>query len=199
MKFTNYLEDVLGSPEKVRLLRLFLRYPTKGFTANEAARLTGLSAMGAWRIAQKFEHYGIISKRRVGKSDDWRLQPGHFLVRKLGVLAEEDAMEELRRRIQGALRGVVIEKIILFGSIARHEERPDSDLDVWVLVKTEKDRQMATEKLLDLSVTLLSVFSNRLAPIIYTERQWKEKQKANLALLDDIKKDGIILFERSSA
>ncbi len=195
MKFKGYYEDLLGTPERIRLLQLLLRFPTKGFTANEAAGLTGISAMGTWRILKKFYAYGIVTYRRVGKSHDWHLKPDHLLVKKLQVLAQEDALDELTRMLLGAVKGHGVYKIVLFGSVARHVERPDSDLDVLVLVKTADEKERVEKLLLDVSLPILDLFSNRLAPIVLTERQFKEKKEAGMALLDEIKTDGIILFE----
>ncbi len=196
MKFKGYFEDVLGTPERVRLLQLFLRFPGKGFTANEAAGLIEISPMGAWRILKKFYTYGLVMNRRVGKSDDWHLRPDHLLVKKLQVLAQEDALDEMSRLLVGAVKGTGVYKLVLFGSVARHEERPDSDIDVLVLVKTLEEKEKVHELLLDLSLKFIDLFANRLAPVIFTEKEFKEKQESGLVLLAEIKKDGVVLFER---
>ncbi len=195
MRFHAFHEDVLGSREKVRLLTLFLKFPRKIFTANEAAGLTGITGTGAWRIAKQFESQGLLFRQRIGHSDAWQLREGHFLAKNLQALTA-DPWQVLRKKLEQKLKGVGLVKIVLFGSMARKEERPDSDVDLLVVIKSKKDKEKASRQLLDLTVELLDLYGNRLSPVIFSEKELLEKTDSGMELIKETKKEGVVLFER---
>lgn len=57
-----------------------------------------------------------------------------------------EAFEEFVERAQDEL-GESLEKLVLYGSVARGEEREDSDVDIFAVAEAEKDK----EKLRDLA------------------------------------------------
>lgn len=193
MRFHGYLEDVLGSREKVRLLRLFLRFPSRGFSANEAARLAGCSPMGAWRIAKEFEAQGLVFRKRVGASDDWQLSSKHHLAGTLSCLASENALDAVSRLLVKKMKGKGVVKIILYGSVARKDERANSDLDVLFLVQTAGKKKKLEGPLLDVSLDVSDRFGNRLSPWVLTEGEFKEKLESGSPLALSIQKEGHVL------
>jgi len=58
--------------------------------------------------------------------------------------AEVAELDELVQRIRGVIQPV---KVILFGSAARGEMGPDSDIDVLVIVPDAADTQMITRRI----------------------------------------------------
>ena len=68
-----------------------------------------------------------------------------------GVLPQEAAFRlmDYKRAVQRTVPGV--EKLILFGSRARGQARPDSDYDVAVVVRDLSDRQQIRRTLSDLA------------------------------------------------
>ncbi len=74
------------------------------------------------------------------------------------------ALREYKRSVQLALPGV--EKLILFGSRARGEARPDSDYDVAVLLRDDADVPLVRRTLSDLAYThVLNGFFVRPIPL----------------------------------
>jgi len=65
--------------------------------------------------------------------------------------------------------------IILYGSEARGESRPDSDIDILILVNTEylsfKDKSRITDAVYDLELETGVLIS----PLVYTKRQWENR------------------------
>ncbi len=66
-------------------------------------------------------------------------------------------------------------KIILFGSEARGESGPDSDIDVLILAKTEdltKTQKTAiTDSIYDIELETGVIIS----PLVYTQKQWDNR------------------------
>ncbi|MFH1200321.1 MAG: nucleotidyltransferase domain-containing protein [Candidatus Micrarchaeota archaeon] len=196
MRFWKAGEGIIGSPQKLRLFRLLMRYPTKLFSGREAARLAGLSAPGAWRILRQFESEGIVMRRRIGKTDAWQLQSKHYLATQLKPVAEagKSAENKLKRVILSHLDGSKVNKMILFGSTAREDSRPNSDIDILVVVPLAKDKAKATNALLDASVEVAEFFGNALSPIVYSEAELHRKR--GLPLLKNIAAEGKVLYEK---
>lgn len=195
MRFHEFYEDVLGSREKTRLLTLFLKFPTKIFTASEAAGLIGISGTSAWRIARQFESQGLLFRQRIGPSDAWQLRGRHFIVKNLQGLTA-DPWDLLTKKVLNRLKGVGLVKIVLFGSMARKDERPDSDIDLLVVIQSERNKEKVNQLLLDAAVELIDLFGNRLSPVIYSTKEYSEKIGSAMPLVKEIKNEGIVLFER---
>lgn len=80
-------------------------------------------------------------------------------------------------------------KIILYGSRARGDEKPDSDWDLLILVNTRVDiktEQVFRHKLFDVELELGEAFST----FVYNKREWKSKYWMT-PLYKNISKEGI--------
>lgn len=195
MHFSGLLEKVFGSPEKIRVLEVLLRYPTKRFSGREVARLARVSAPGTWRILKLLESHGLLSRIRVGRTDVWQVREEHFLVKKLSKTKslDKDALSLLKEIVLKHLQGLSVKKLWLFGSVARGTARPNSDLDLLVIVENGKDKRSAYKNLLNASMDCLSVFGNPLSPIVYSQKEFNKKK--GLPLVVNIKKEGRILWQ----
>ena len=87
--------------------------------------------------------------------------------------------------------GVEVEKIILFGSRARGEARPDSDYDILVVVKGELDWR--TRRRLSLSVRrkLYPLFQTPIDLIIEGERRFRERSPLLGSIEEVAEKEGV--------
>lgn len=74
--------------------------------------------------------------------------------RMIRIMDAASSVERLRRAFRGRERGVAA--VYLFGSVARGESRPDSDLDVAVLFEPAPERGTFESLRLDLRVELES-------------------------------------------
>lgn len=82
-------------------------------------------------------------------------------------------------------------KIILYGSRARGDEKPDSDWDLLILVNTRVDiktEQVFRHKLIDVELELGEAFST----FVYNKREWKSKYWMT-PLYKNISKEGITI------
>ena len=81
-------------------------------------------------------------------------------------------------------------EIILYGSYARGDYQPDSDMDILILLDKEKitrdDEKNISHQLYDLELGTNQVIS----PLIRSKKTWYEKYP-NTALFINIKKEGI--------
>ena len=149
--------------------------------------------MAAWHAIKAFEAEGLVHRARVGSSDVLTLNPKHFLAKKPGFLAHLDALAlgELKKVLLDSLPTDRMVRMYLYGSVARKEERPTSDVDVLVIVRRAKDKEAVTVASGNAALKVIDLFGNALSVVAFTEDEFKK----DLDLFKEVKKDGVILFD----
>lgn len=132
-----------------------------------------------------------MRSRVVGRAYLWTPNTRHPLLRALGDLfrGEEDASAGLVLLVlkhlasSGGLR-----RIAIFGSAARGEEGPQSDLDLFVLVESATSKRLAEERLARLKEEAQGKFGTRVRPQVFTMREYERKRA--LPLIQAIDREG---------
>ncbi len=197
MRFHNLVLGVLGNAAGVLVLAEFMRFPKKVFSGREVAVQAGLSPMGGWRALKNLEAQGVISRLRIGRSDAWKLNEGHFLAQRLAPVfsLERDAMGELAGLLKKHLPRGKVEKAYVFGSVARGEERPQSDIDVLVIVRSSKDKDVVLEAAGSAALEALALFSNHLSVLVFSKSELPGKAGN---LLAEVRKEGKLLIDNTN-
>jgi len=120
-----------------QMLETLLAFPNRQFTINELAKEAGVPFASAWRLVKKWEPAGIIETGRVGKSVTVRLHKSEYLNSVVSLLKistspqafTANALKDVLAREKG------VKEAYLFGSVAKGEEKPTSDIDVALLVE----------------------------------------------------------------
>ncbi|OGS50979.1 MAG: hypothetical protein A3K65_04885 [Euryarchaeota archaeon RBG_16_68_12] len=170
-----WLEELLSSRAKTKVLRLLAKFPAKEYTGREMARTLGLSHRTVDLALQDLAAYDLVALRRIGRAnvytanrDNYRFRAFQELVRR-----EEATLGQLMEEIRKGLPPVL--SCVLFGSVARGEERPGSDIDLLVVLK---DPKAADAELSTLGLRVSERFSLRPAPILLTPRELRRKWNA---------------------
>jgi uncharacterized protein len=85
-----------------------------------------------------------------------------------------------------------VERLILFGSKARGEDRSDSDIDLLVLTREELDRRQKSAvvyALFDLEMEL----GVMLSPVIIEAEEWEHGVSQALPLRKEVDRDGVLI------
>jgi predicted nucleotidyltransferase len=108
---------------------------------------------------------------------------------------EKKIYKELKSKIYETLiKEKSVLKIILYGSVARKKEKPESDIDVFILVRSKKDKELAAELVGKLNKYLLPRYGNVISETIYSEREWKDMGRTKI--FKKIGSEGEIIFIR---
>ena len=198
MRFAGSLNQIFGKKSKVKILRLLSLYK-KEATIREISREINITPPNVSRILKELEKEGVITSKKVGRSILHSLNSRHYLVKHIILPAfkkEKEAKENLAKFLKRKLNSE-IESIILFGSIAKQKEKPDSDIDLLFIVSDESNPKTLEEKISTLNPKITEYFGNSISPLIMKVSEFKLRLKKNDKLLKSILKEGEVLQGKS--
>lgn len=185
------LDHILGTRSKVRLLRALapLDRPVSG---REAARLAGLSrqAIGA---LNELASAGVIIRQEMAGHHLYTFSHSNRLAPALLSLFDEERArtEELFHRLRCTVGGTdAVLSAIIFGSAARGEAGPGSDLDLFVLVANIESRNSEYDRLVDASPALRSEFGVELSPVVLDVDRARRQYAEGDPFLAEVVRDG---------
>jgi predicted nucleotidyltransferase len=194
------LDEVLGSTAKVRILRalLNLNAPVSG---HEARLLAGVRSKSGMRAAlADLTELGILERDQTRRIQLFRINRNHDLVKPLTALfeAESQRMAGLREALKEILNGGTVREhtlsIILFGSNARGDARPDSDLDLMVVTEAESQVERVLQVLLDAVTDLQRRFGLRASPYVLGQARVQERYRDGDPLMQNVLSEGRTLY-----
>ncbi len=194
MKFHNILDEMFGNKTKVRLLRAFFTYPEKGFTESELERIAEIPQASVHRNVISLNDNGVLDRKRIGKANLFSLNKEHvlypLLISNFGL--ERNVLEELKKMISEAVKGLPeVELAVLFGSIVKGIERPDSDIDIFILCEGETSK--LEDKLKDLTNISQNKFGNPVSLMIKHKRELQDLE--TMSIYGELK-SGETIFRR---
>lgn len=138
-----------------RVLGLLLLHPDKRYHVREIARLTGTVAGTLHKELTRLAEAGVLVKEAVGNQVQYRAniecpiyeELSRILEKLTGLVREEskgkrtkmsDIVEKYRSQILSLAKENGVRNVRVFGSMARNEAGPDSDLDLLVDIENGK-------------------------------------------------------------
>ncbi|MCK1442788.1 nucleotidyltransferase domain-containing protein [Bradyrhizobium sp. 48] len=93
--------------------------------------------------------------------------------------------------------GDVLVQLVLFGSRSRSEARPDSDIDVAVVLRELRDRRADRDRLADLAYEAIVETGMDIHAMPISLDEWEHPEHhANPALIRAIKCDGVVVSSK---
>jgi predicted nucleotidyltransferase len=186
----NPLDDLLGTRTKVRLLRALvpLDRPVSG---RETARLAGVSRI-AMKALDELGLAGILNRDESTGQHLFSFNRRHHLAPVVEQLyeAERRYTSAIFDRIGETLEAAgCAESAMIFGSSARGEAGPGSDLDLLVVVRGQDARERLYSALMDLAPGLSTAFGVRLSPVVITLEQFRQQCRENDPFIGEVRRD----------
>ncbi len=187
MKFHAYLEQVLGTKAGISILRSLVKYKGKIFTVRGLARDADVSSVEASRTIEQLEQYGIVRIQPVGKAYQVSLNGKSYVLDKIVepiFTAEGKTLEALVKVLKKYLDTKKIISAAIFGSVAKGEEREDSDIDLLVI---SDDRDYAYAVIGNVITEVSEIFYGKIAPIVFSKKEFIAKKRGDLvsSILDN--------------
>ena len=189
-------DEVFRTWSNIAVMRALLDTNT-GFSGNEVARVSGMHPRSAFKALTLLEELGIVKRQIGGRDHIFSLNREHFLFQE-AILKVFDAENKFREEIIKALASVLKNQVysaVIFGSVARKEEKRLSDLDICCIVNTPL-QTVQVKYLLDKKSQMLNKkFGIKLAPMIFLKAQFIRKRKSKL--IKSIVDEGILITGKS--
>jgi predicted nucleotidyltransferase len=188
------LNAVLGAPSHIAVLRSL--YTTGvGLTGREIARSSGVAVQATHDALARLAAANLVRWMQAGRAHVYELNRNHFLF-KNGIQplleAESEFRSHIRSILKRALSGHVLSAAI-FGSAARGEDRPESDLDLIMIVEREKDREKAHARTSVVSERLLREFGVRLSSMAYGRSEFRKNYRKGKSFFQTVVQEGEML------
>jgi len=195
MRFNIPLVNILNSATKLKIVKFLITHEAS-MSEREIASILKVSHMSINRTMRELSEVNFVNFVTVGKAHLWKVNRKSYAFQVLSELIKgfsriKDPLDDLKGIILTNIPKNLVKKVVLFGSVAKAEERGDSDIDIFFLVKDAKDKEKFDLTLEKLSNACLEIYGNRLSPYILTERE--AKKKARQKFLSEINK-GIEIF-----
>lgn len=196
------------TPKVISILRAMYSNLGKWYYTRELAKLADVSSWVVSRQFSKLVKEGMAQQRLEGREKFYRLNLSNAKTRKMCELFETEKREKFfkeKRRLAWILEDFTkktsdflpeAQSVVLFGSVARGQATPRSDIDVLVIVADYDEQRF--KQLMNSIDNLASEVSGRhpakLVPIIMMKKDFEQGLKDKKRFATDVLKDGIVLF-----
>ncbi len=188
------LDVALGGCTQVTVLRHLCR-SGGGHTGRALGRALNLSHNAVHRALGPLADWGLVDAERQGRATVYRLNETHWLIR--DGLRPLFAAEASRYTVLGeavcVAAGVPVRSVVLFGSEARGDDRPDSDIDLVCLTPTTRDRAAAEARLAAAGSRLRREFGRRLSLAVWTAADFARRYRHRDRLVREIVETGWVI------
>lgn len=185
----NIIQEVIT---KRKVMDIFLKYHDREFTINELTKLSGIPYSSNWRFIQKLNRAGVIEVKTIGHSSVCKLNKSSPFLKEIKKVLEtkptpqKTVIDSFVTRIKNLKQ---IKRMVLFGSVARDQEKLTSDIDIAIIV--QKRNKKIEEKITEVVDNILERSRMVIIPIIMTEKELKENKQFE----KEVNK-GKVLYER---
>ena len=189
------LNWVFSAPSNIAVIRA-LKDSREGMSGRAAARAAGFTHQAGRRALGELEAAGIIIRQGSGHTQLVRLNFDNILVKEVLLpmfRAEKSFLRSARAEIEKEF-GRYARTATLFGSAARKEDVPGSDVDI-LLVTDAEDKERLAEKTREFGKRFIAEYGVRFSPMELTTREARARYRKSDPLLKNILAHGIDLLK----
>lgn len=199
MYFSSPLQPFLKWSASIPAVALLLKQ-SQGASGRAIASLLGISSFKAHQTLKFLVAQGMLKETIVGRSHLYRVNEDHILVQ--GMILpllrfQERLFEEVGKDIVKSLTPKPI-SVILYGSVARGEEGPQSDLDLLLVYENKDKKAVGPIRESDLFMEKISrKYGNPVSVRRSLLSDFQERFSKRNTLIVNIIKEGKVIFGKS--
>lgn len=195
MRVTTPLDDLFENQNNIKLLRHLVRYPSTAITGRGLARELGMSHVTCIRSLDRLVYSGIVDKKRVGTSYTYELASESALYKQVLKPMFQIEAELLPNLIDHLLKGVKrsIHSVYLFGSVARREDTPSSDVDILVIAHDSKEKKLITRSIEDNREEAYRLYRVGVTAVVYDLGEFGKRKDRKDPLILEVIKEGVLV------
>ncbi len=165
-------------------------------SGSEVSRLaTLITPRGVFKALKRLEREGIVQVRTASRINFYSFNRDHVAAD--AVIAAMGLRHKLFERIKGKVKSWKIQPVSLaiFGSAARGEGAPESDIDVLVIRsnKVDEDSPAWEEQIYELSQLIYKWSGNHASMIQTSEKEIAQMVKSEKPIVKSLKREAIYL------
>lgn len=198
MRYHEPLNEILGNRVQVKLLRVLVR--TGGsFTGRELARIIGYSQNQTRLALEELERNGLVVWQSAGRSHLYSADMENMIISDFledGFRMEDSLLDQLAA-VYFKEVGKDLVSVVIFGSVARGEEKPDSDVDLIAVVKDKADLRSIEDRVAGASVKATRRFGNQMTAIVLKKSDYEKKIRQKKGFWREVAEAGVKLSPRA--
>lgn len=164
---------------QILVLEIFFNHPEKSYYLRELARILGKEPGVFQKDINRLTEEGVLESYYEANRHFFKLNKKYPLFKELKSIFFKTV--GIKGRLQQELAKIKgIKEAFIYGSFARGEERPVSDIDIFVIGFIDED------ELIDLVVRLEKKFDREINYILMTEQEFQKKINERNSFLDNI-------------
>lgn len=200
MKPTYLLDDIFGSRGRVKVLRCLAGVQVP-LSIRQVARQSGMSHVAAGAVLDDLVGMGLVAASTAGRSRVHWLECRSLYVERvvLPVFAAETAMPEALITELRAVAPEGVTSVVLFGSYARGDQTPLSDVGLLLVAESDSTLTKALEHLDEHSTQLRARLGARVSVLGYTLEAAVRLVQQGDNLMDGVVRDGLVVTGSSPA
>jgi len=154
------MAELFGGGARYKALRVLFEHPGRGYGARELAAAADIDPGATSRWLRRWGEVGLLEKQGEGRSVKYAAATGGELTPLAQLLRQDSDMVRVLRTRLAELEQPV-QAAAIFGSVARGEERTDSDIDLLLITAGSRLQMQAHFKpagrLLGRAVNVLTI------------------------------------------
>lgn len=188
---------LLGTRTKVAVLRI-LSGTGSPLSQREVARRARLTPRSVGVALDDLVATGVVHRHLGGREHLLTLNAGHALAPTLRALFVADtnyfaALRQALAAVAGVDKGSGLVSVAVFGSVARAQEAPASDLDLLILGRTPSMAERWRSRYLEAASDIQERFGTRVNPVAYALPEARRRWARRLPPFPDLMQDAIVV------
>jgi len=148
---------------------------------------------------KELERHGLVVWQSAGRSHLYSIDSDNIVVNELlenAFRLEDDLLARVADVYKKEL-GKDLVSVILFGSIAKKEERPNSDIDLVLVFRDGTNLKAVEDHVAEASARVASEFGNQANPISVNNSEYEKKKRSRSGLWQDVAQIGMNILNTS--
>lgn len=184
MKINKDIFLEVNAQNKKSIAEFFIKHDL-AVSEREIGKLLNIPSMTTHRILRDFEALNFINVSRVGTANVWKSNKNSYVYQTFKQLFDfyatvSSPLGSLIDLLKAYLSLPEVKKVILYGSIARGDEKQDSDIDICILVATLQVKEKIDSIVDQVAAKCLDLFGNRLEAYVLTKKEFEDQKNKKL-------------------
>jgi predicted nucleotidyltransferase len=195
------IEDIVASPLKLAILRVFAA--RKGFkaTGRQIAKLAGYSVPSTHDALKGLRERNVLKVDIIGKQHIYTLNEDERMVQKIirpMFAAESNVKNDIREFLLDEMKKAKmlskITSLIFYGSMQTGKDKIGSDVDIAVVVARKEDLNLIENIFVEIAPRFKQYFGVQIDPYIKSKVEFKARLKKNMPPLSTLIKSYSVLY-----